>query len=94
MPDARPRAMPRLGTIRIGEISTADIMAVLQPIRGAKAATARRVGQRIGVVMGWAIAQRYRDHNPAGDAVTAALPRNAAQPLRTGRSAFQSSRSP
>ncbi len=66
--------------MRVSEISTADIMAVLQPIWGAKAVTARRVRQRIGAVMRWAIARGYRADNPAGDAVTAALPRNAAQP--------------
>ncbi|MCY3593302.1 MAG: tyrosine-type recombinase/integrase [Acidobacteria bacterium] len=71
-------AIPRLGAMLVSEISTADIMAVLQPIWGAKAVTARRVRQRIGAVMRWTIAQGYRGDNPAGDAVTAALPRNAA----------------
>ncbi|MCY3933357.1 MAG: tyrosine-type recombinase/integrase [Acidobacteria bacterium] len=73
-------AIPRLGAMLVSEISTADIMAVLQPIWGAKAVTARRVRQRIGAVMRWAIAQGYRGDNPAGESVTAALPRNATQP--------------
>ena len=73
-------AMPRLGAMRVSEIDTADVMAVLLPIWGAKAVTARRVRQRIGAVMRWAIAQGYRVDNPAGDAITAALPRNTAQP--------------
>ena len=32
--------------------------------------------QRIGAVMKWAVAKGYRSDNPAGDAITAALPRN------------------
>ena len=39
-------------------------------------ATARAVHQRIGAVMKWAVAKGYRPDNPAGDAITAALPRN------------------
>ena len=36
-----------------------------------------RVRQRIGAVMKWAVAQAYRDDNPAGGAISAALPRAA-----------------
>ena len=50
-------------------------MAVLLPIWTEKAETARRVRQRIGTIMKWAVAQGYRDDNPAGDAIAAALPR-------------------
>ena len=39
--------------------------------------TAGRVRQRIGAVMKWAVAQGYRDDNPAGDAISAALPKAA-----------------
>ena len=35
----------------------------------------RRVRQRIGAVMKWAVAQGYRGDNPAGDAISAALPK-------------------
>ncbi len=37
--------------------------------------TAKRIRQRIGTVMRWAITQGYRVDNPAGDAIGAALPR-------------------
>ena len=72
-------AIPRLGQMQIDEITSAEIMAVLQPIWNEKAVTAGRVRQRIGVVMRWAIAQGHRADNPAGDAITAALPRNGRQ---------------
>ena len=72
-------ATPRLGQMHVDEITSADIMAVLQPIWSEKAVTAGRVRQRIGAVMRWAIAQGHRADNPAGDAITAALPRNGRQ---------------
>ena len=71
----RQHAFPRLGSKRVDVITTADVMAVLLPIWTKKAETARRVRQRIGTIMKWAIAQGYRDDNPAGDAIAAALPR-------------------
>ena len=69
-------AMPRLGRKRVGDIDTADVLAVLVPIWADKRETARRVRQRVGAVMKWAVAQGYRNDNPAGDAIGAALPRN------------------
>ena len=68
-------AYPRLGGKGIDRVTSADVMAVLQPIWTHKHATAQQVRQRIGAVMKWAIAQGYRNDNPAGDAVTAALPK-------------------
>ena len=71
----REYAYPRLGGKGVDEVTTADVMAVLLPIWTRKHATAQQVRQRIGTVMKWAIAQGYRSDNPAGDAVTAALPK-------------------
>ena len=72
----RDYAMPRLGKLRVSDISTADVMAVLLPIWNEKPETARRVRQRIGSVMKWAVAQGHRQDNPVGDALGAALPKN------------------
>ena len=52
-----------------------DVMACLAPIWTTKAETAKRVRQRISAIMKWAIAEGHRTNNPAGDAVTAALPK-------------------
>ncbi len=73
-------AMPKLGRRPVDRISTADVMAVLLPIWNAKRVTARKVRQRIGAVMRWAVAQGYRDDNPAGDAIGAALPKHGVRP--------------
>ena len=69
-------AVPRLGDRRVSDISTADVMATLLPLWHAKPETARKVRQRIGAVMKWAIAKGHRQDNPAGEALSAALPSN------------------
>ena len=53
----RDYAMPRLGRKPVDKITTVDVLAVVVPIWSAKPETARRVRQRIGAVMRWAIAE-------------------------------------
>ena len=72
----RDYAARRLGDKRVDQITTSDVLAVLVPIWSTKRETARRVRQRIGAVMKWAVAKGYREDNPAGDAIGAALPRH------------------
>ena len=72
----RDYAMPNLERRRVDAITTDNIMAVLLPIWSTKRITAQRVRQRIGAVMKWAVAKGYRQDNPAGDAIAAALPNN------------------
>ena len=71
----RDYAFPKLGRKRVSDINTADVLACLVPIWNEKRVTASRVRQRIGAVMKWAVAKGYREDNPAGDAIAAALPR-------------------
>ena len=56
----RDYAVPKLGRKCVDAITTADVMAVLLPIWSTKRETAKRVRQRIGAVMKWAVAQGYR----------------------------------
>jgi integrase len=65
---------PRIGRIKVSDVTTADVLAVLQPIWLEKPETARRVRQRIGTVMKWAVANGWRTDNPA-DAISQALPK-------------------
>lgn len=67
-------AFPTMGTIKAPDVTTADVLAVLQPIWLTKAETARRVKQRIGTVIKWCIAKGWRKDNPV-DAVDKGLPR-------------------
>jgi len=65
---------PHFGKLRISEVSSADVLAALTPIWTSKPETARRVRQRIGTVMKWAIAQGWRTDNPAA-AIAQGLPK-------------------
>ena len=80
----RRYAFPRLGRKRVDKIETRDVMACLLPIWGEKRDTAKRVRQIISAVMKWAVAQGYRESNPAGDAIGAALPK-ASGPVKHRR---------
>ena len=53
----RDYVYPKIGQKCVDWISSTDVMAVLLPIWNEKHQTARRVRQRIGTVMKWAIAQ-------------------------------------
>ena len=65
---------PRIGKLKVSEVTTADVLAVLQPIWLEKPETARRVRQRLGTVMKWAVANGWRTDNPA-EAISQALPK-------------------
>ena len=75
----RDYAIPRLGRMPVDAITTADVLAVLVPIWHTKRETARRVRQRIGKVMQWAMAEGHRTDDPAGPALGAALPKTGAK---------------
>ena len=59
----------------VDRIGPADVLAVVGPVWNAKRETARRVKQRIGRVMEWAVAEGLRTDNPVS-AIAAALPKN------------------
>ena len=59
----------------VDRIGPADVLAVVGPIWNTKRETARRVKQRIGRVMEWAVAEGLRTDNPVS-AIAAALPKN------------------
>ena len=68
--------MPKIGNKRVNEITTADVMAILLPHWQSKQVTMSRVRNRISKIMKWSIAKGLRQDNPAGEALTAALPKN------------------
>ena len=65
----------RLASMKVSDIETADIMAVLTPIWQTARPTAKVVRMRISTVVKWAIAHGYRTDDPMAG-VAAALPRN------------------
>jgi integrase len=72
-------ACPKLGKRKISELTSADVLSVLTPIWTSKPETARRLKQRISVVMQWAIAKGFRADDPAA-ALNSALPKNSQKP--------------
>lgn len=62
-------AFPTIGDQAAGEVTVADVLAVLKPIWQDKAETARRVRQRIDQVMRWAEAHGHAEKNPVPAAV-------------------------
>jgi len=71
----RAYAFPRIGRVPVSAVTTADMLAILSPIWHTKPETARRVRQRVGAVMKWAVAMGYRSDDPAGDVLGQALGR-------------------
>lgn len=70
-----------MGRVRISEVTTVDVLGVLAPIWLEKPETARRVRQRIGVVVKWAVAQGWRPDNSA-DSISSAPPRQDKRPTQ------------
>ncbi len=75
-------AYPRIGSMPVDEVTTADLVRVLLPIWHTKRETARKVKTRMSVVMRWAIAEAHRSDDPAGPPLSAALPRYNGTPAR------------
>ena len=67
---------PRIGKMPVSDISTADVLSVLSPV-WEKRETAQKVQQYVNAVMKWAVAHGYRRTNPAGEAVSAVLPKTS-----------------
>lgn len=68
-------AGPIIGAKPVSEVTSADVLRVLTPIWTSKAETARRVKQRIGTVMKWAVAAGHRNDDPCAT-LTQALPKS------------------
>ena len=58
-------AFPRIGTRRVSEVTSADVLEILSPIWHAKPVIAKAVRQRLHAVLEWAIAMNLRSDNPA-----------------------------
>lgn len=65
---------PRLGNRKVDDITGRDVLQVLTPIWNSKPETASRVRQRVETILDWAMANGWRDDNPAGKSITKVLP--------------------
>ena len=57
-------AFPRIGEMPVSEVTSADVIGILAPIWHDRAATARKLRQRIRAVMEWTVAMDLRPDNP------------------------------
>ncbi len=57
-------AFPLIGGMRVCDVTSADVIEVLQHLWHDRPTTARRLRQRIGAVLEWAMAMEYRTDNP------------------------------
>ena len=60
----RDYAFPKLANKQVNTINTADVMGVLLPNWQDRYATMKKLKQRIGTIMKWAVAKGYRDDDP------------------------------
>ena len=66
-------AFPKLGNIPLDRIDRSHVLRVLNPIWTDIPEAARRVRQRMRTVFKWAMAHRFMESNPAGEAIDGAL---------------------
>ena len=80
----RDYAFPIIGSRRVDQIDSADILKVLSPIWLAKPETARRVRQRMKTVLDWCRANHFRSGENPIEGIAKALPK---QPRKDGHHA-------
>ena len=68
-------AFPIIGDIPVGDLTTGDVLRVLDPIWTTSHVTAEKVRQRIGRVMDRAILDGWANSNPADKRIREGLPR-------------------
>ena len=67
-------ANPVIGEKRVDQITRSEVLEVLRPIWSITTETAMRVRQRMEAVFSYAVANEWRDSNPADKTVSKALP--------------------
>ena len=71
----RTYASPKIGKLPVDEVDTPEMLQVLQPIWLTKEETARRVRQRLGAVIDFAVVHKWRTHRVHMDLLDDALPK-------------------
>ena len=69
-------AFPLIGDRPVSQVTTADVLGIVTPIWNEKHETAKRLLNRIGIIMRWAIAHGFRTDDPAHVAQAVLPPAN------------------
>lgn len=72
---AEKYVFPKIGNMRLNVISQKDVLNILVPIWQDKNETARKCRQVMLNVFHWGMSHEYLASNPAGEAITGALPK-------------------
>ena len=75
-------AMPRLGRMTVNAITAADVVSVLLSVWVDKPETGKRLRRIISAIMQAAVVAGHRLDDPAGPALTAALPKPGRKPAK------------
>ena len=75
----RLHVFPKIGDTLVSEITTAQLLELVTGIQNTNLPTGRRALRYISTVMDVAVVQGYRDDNPAGETLLAALPKRRAE---------------
>ena len=67
-------ADPAVGNMYVDQVSREDVLRILTPIWAEKPEMARKLRQRMRAVFAWCQAHGFVEHNPAGEAISGALP--------------------
>ena len=69
-------AHPKIGSMQLSEITSGDVLSIVEPLWAEKRETATKLRQHIGAIMKWAVVEGYREDNPASpDIISTALPK-------------------
>ena len=74
----RLHVFPEIGDTLVSEVATPRLLEIVTEIQNTNLPTGRRVLRYISTVMDVAVVQGYRDDNPAGETLVAALPMRSA----------------
>src|SRR5487761_2306 len=72
---------PMMGGLRVDHVATSDVLKVLTPVWLKKPETARRIRQRIKLVLNWAKASGYRSGDNPVDGLGTVLPAQTDDPV-------------
>ncbi len=68
-------ALPVIGDDLVADIGHEEVLRILAPIWSEKPEVARKLRQRIRMILRWAQAHGHVEHNAAGEGISGALPR-------------------
>lgn len=70
-------AFPKIGSLRVDSIDEKDLLTVLSPLWSTKPAAARKIRQRLGLVLDYAKGHRWRDTGAPRDSLRSLLAKQA-----------------